>query len=87
MLPAMSTPFSAPSAKLSEAFPSKPFLSAPTELPWVVTLIFTVPVPESISLLMASTNSGPIETPFIFCLNAMLGVVRASTLSVPLMLP
>ena len=87
MLPAMSTPFSAPSTKLSEALPNKPFLSAPTELPCVVTSIFTVPVPESMSLLIASTNSGPIETPFIFCLKAMLGVVRASTLSVPLILP
>ncbi len=87
MLPAISTPLIAPSAKLSAALPAKAFLSAPTVLPCVVTSILTVPVPDNMSLLMASTNNGPIETLFMFCLNAILGVLRASTLRLPFMLP
>ena len=83
----MSTPFSAPSAKLSDALPSKPFFSAPTVLPAVVTSIFTVPVPLSMSLLIASTINGPTDTPFMACLKAMVGVARASTFNVPAMLP
>ena len=86
-LPAISIPLMAPSAKLRAALPAKPFLSALTVLPAVVTSIFTVPVPLSISLLMASTSSGPTETLFIFCLKDILGVARASTLSDPAMLP
>ena len=87
MLPAISTPFSAPSAKFKLAFPNKAFLSAPTEPPCVVTSMFTVPRPSSISFLIASTINGPTFTFFMLCLNAMLGVLRASTFSVPSILP
>ena len=80
-------PLIAPSARLRDALPVKAFLSAVTLLPWVVISILTVPLPSNMSLLIASAMSGPIDTAFILCLNAILGVVRASTFNMPLMLP
>ena len=86
-VPAISIPFTAPSAKLTPAVPLSDFLSAPTEAPVEVTSTFKVPLPLNISLLIASTINGPMSMFCIFSLKLMLGVLRASTFKLPFILP
>ena len=86
-VPAISIPFIAPSTKLRLEVPLSDFFRAPTVLPLEVMSIFKVPLPLSMSLWMASTMNGPTAILFMFCFKARIGVLRASTLSEPLIVP
>jgi hypothetical protein len=82
--PAISMPFSAPSASLSEALPFSAFFSALTVSPCVVTSAATSPLPSMMSLSARSLTRGPMLMPLNRCRTAKVGVAGAALMVIAL---